>query len=172
MLQPLPILHLREDRRTVLSHLRRIALHNAQIRAHDLRQVDLVHDQQVRARDARPALAGYFVAAGNVDHVDDEVGQLTRVVGSQIVATGLDQKEVGLELLLKGLEGEKVGADVLTDGSMGAATSFDGADARRGEGFVAGEEFRVLPVRCINTPFYFYFYFFFPRLNKTYNRRT
>lgn len=47
---------------------------------------------------------------------------------------------------MQGLQGEEVGADVLTDGGVRAATGFDGADARGGEGFVPGEEFGVFAV--------------------------
>ena len=103
MLQSLPTLDHRKNSGAPLSHLRRIALHNRQIRTHNLRQIDLVHDQQIRPGDTRPALARHLVPAGHIDHVDDEVGQFARVVGGQVVAAGLDQEEVGLELLVQGL---------------------------------------------------------------------
>ena len=130
MLQPLPILHLRKDRRPALSHLGRITLHNSQIRAYNLRQINLIHNQQVRARDARPALARDLVPSGDINHVDDEIRQFARVVGGEVIAAGLNQQEVGLELLVQGFESQEVGTDVLADGGVRASAGFDGADAR------------------------------------------
>lgn len=138
MLQPLPLLNNRKNRRPPLPHLRRIPLHNPQIRSHRLRKINLVNNQQIRPRDTRPALSGHLVPTRNVDHVDDEIGQLARVVGGQVVAAGLDEEQVGFELALEGLQGEEVGAYVFADGGVRAAACFDGADAGGGEGFVAG----------------------------------
>lgn len=41
----------------------------------------LVDDQEVRLGDTRAALPGNLVTARNVNHVDDVVGELSRVVG-------------------------------------------------------------------------------------------
>lgn len=140
------MLHNRKNSRTPIPHLRRIPLHNPQIRTHRLRKINLVDHQQIRPRNTRTSLPRHLVATRNVNHVDDEVGELARVVGSEVIAAGLDEQEVCLELALEGLQGEKVGADVFADGGVGAAACFDGADARWGEGFVAGEEFGVFSV--------------------------
>lgn len=43
ILHALPILHLRKDRRSALSHLRRITLHHPQIRTHSRCQINLIH---------------------------------------------------------------------------------------------------------------------------------
>lgn len=72
-----------------------------------------------------------------------------------------------MELLLEGLEGEEVGANVLADGSMGAATSFDGADARGGESFVAGEELCVFPVWSMLYEHFFFFLILTSRARRT-----
>lgn len=105
MLQSLPVLNYSKNSRPTLSHLRRIPLHNLQIRTHSLSEINLVHNQQIRARDARATLAGDLVSARNINHVDDEVGQFARVVRSQVVTAGLDEEQVRGELLLEGLEG-------------------------------------------------------------------
>lgn len=146
MLHPLPVLDNCKHSRTPFPHLRRIPLHHSQIRTHRLGKINLVHHQQIRARDTGSSLPGNLVPTCNVDHVDDEIGQLARVVGGEVVTTGLDEEEVGLELTLQGLKGEQVGADIFADGSVGAAARLNGTDARRGEGFVAGEELGVFPV--------------------------
>lgn len=150
VINALPILDLRKDGRPALADLRSVAFHDAQIRAHRGREIDLVDDQQVTARDAGAAFTRDLVTARDVDHVDDEVGQLARVVGSQVVAAGLDQEQVRLELALQGLQGQQVGADVLAHGGVRAASGFDGTDARRGEGLVAREEFGVFSVFLLN----------------------
>ena len=132
----LPMLHLRKNSRASLPHLRRIALHNTQISAHNIRKINLVHNQKIRPGDTGSTLSRHLVSASYIDNVDDEIRQLTRVVRCEVVASGLDQEEISLELLLERLQGEKVGADIFTDGSVGAAACFDCADSRRGEGFV------------------------------------
>ncbi len=52
--------HVRKDIGSDASHPLRVGLHHAQVRAHERRKIDLVDDQQIRARDARPALARDF----------------------------------------------------------------------------------------------------------------
>lgn len=146
MINALIPLHNRKDRRPALSHLRRIPLHHRDIRAHSLRKIDLVHDQQVGACNTGPALAGHLVTTSNINDVDDEVGEFARVVCGEVVAAGLDEEEVCLELAVEVLQGEEVGADVLADGGVRAAACFDGADALGREGFIAGEELGVFSV--------------------------
>lgn len=80
MLQPLPLLNNRKNSRPPFPHLRRIPLHDTQIRTHRLSQINLVNNQQIRARDTRPTLPGHLITARNVNHVDDEIGQFPRVV--------------------------------------------------------------------------------------------
>lgn len=146
VIHSLTMLHHREDSRAALSHLGRIALHNLQIGTNNLGQIDLVDNQQVRAGDTRSALSGHLVTSSDIDNVDDEIGQLTRVVGGEVVTTRLDEEEVGLELLLQGLQSEQVGADILTDGSVRTTTCFDGADSAGRQGLVASEELGVFSV--------------------------
>lgn len=98
-------LHDRKDRRSTLAHLRRIPLHDRQISTHCLSKVDLVHDQQIRARDTGSTLTGHLITTSDINHVDDEISQLATVVGSEVVAAGFDEKEVGLELSVQGLQG-------------------------------------------------------------------
>lgn len=103
MVDSLSALDLCKHRRPTFSHFRRITLHDTQIRAHNLRQINLIHDQQVRARDARPTLARDLVASRDINHVDDEIRQFARVVRGQVIPAGLDQQKVCLELLVQRL---------------------------------------------------------------------
>ena len=146
MVQALAILNNRKDSRSTLAHLRRIPLHDLQISTNGLGQVNLVDHQQIRARDTRSTLARNLVATRDINHIDDKVGQLARVVRSEVITAGLDEEEIGGELPLQVLQREQVGTDVLADGGVRAAAGLDGANTRRGEGFVAGEELGVFPV--------------------------
>jgi hypothetical protein len=47
-------------------------------------EVDLVDHEEVRARDARPALARDLLAGGDVDDVDRDVGQLGEKVAARL----------------------------------------------------------------------------------------
>jgi hypothetical protein len=147
MFHGLPLLDDGKHRRPTLAHPRRIALHHAQIGTHRLREVDLVDDEQITARDARAPFARHLVTAGHVDDVDDIVGKFAGVVCGQVVAPGLDQQQVRLEFALQVLQGEQVGADILTDGRVRASSRLNGRDAFWGEGLVPGEEFGIFSVR-------------------------
>ena len=146
VIQALSILDHREDSGTTLTHLRRISLHDTQIRANSLSKIDLVDDQQIRARDTGATLTGHLITTRYVNNVDNEVSQLTRIVRSKVITTRLDEQQISRELLLEFLKGEQIRTDVFTNRSVRAATCFDGADARRGKRLVPGEELGILPV--------------------------
>lgn len=132
------------DHGPTLSHLVGLSLHQVDICAHRIRQIAFVDDQQITASDSWTTFSGHLVPTSDVNHIDDEVGQLAAVVRSEIVSAALDQEQIRLELGVQALQGEKVGADVLTDGGVGAATGFDGDDAVGAQGAVLGEELGVL----------------------------
>lgn len=131
-----------------MPHPAGIPLHHGQIRAHGLSQVALIHHQQIAARDTGPALARHLIPARDINHIDDEIGQLARVVGRQVIAAGLDEEQIRAGGRVGGavqrLERLQVGGDVLAHGGVRAAAGFDGADARRGEGVVPVQELGVL----------------------------
>lgn len=68
------MLHRPKHRRTPLSNFACIALHNTQIRAYSLRQIDLVNNQQITARDPGATLSRHFISTGDVNNVNDEIG--------------------------------------------------------------------------------------------------
>src|SRR5262249_21696156 len=76
-----------EDERALAAHPPRVLVHFLERGADMGRQVDLVDDQEVRARDAGPALRRDLVAGGHVDHVDGHVGQFRREGRGKIVTT-------------------------------------------------------------------------------------
>ena len=103
----------------------------------------LLIDEQIALRDAGPALARDLVAAGDVDDVDREVGELAAVLRGEVVAAALDEEELGL-VAHELLERVEVRRDVLADRGVRAAAGLDGADLRGGQRFVAVEELGVL----------------------------
>ena len=76
------------------------------------REVDLVDDEEIGARDAGAALGGNFVAGGDVDHVDREIGELRGKRRGEIVATGFDQDQVERGKLRAHL-GDRVEVDII-----------------------------------------------------------
>src|SRR3954467_7359888 len=69
----LPMGALREHDRAGASHPPSVGLHYRKICADERRKIGLVDHQEIRQRDARPALARHLVPAGDVDHIDGVV---------------------------------------------------------------------------------------------------
>ncbi len=90
---PTPAAQIREHERPVAAHLAGVALHHFERRAHVRRKIDLVDHQQIRAHDARAALARNLVAARHVDHVDRNVHQFRAERRGQIVAAAFDEDQ-------------------------------------------------------------------------------
>lgn len=138
------MLHNRENRRSPIPHPPSIPLHNLHIRPHRLRQINLVHNQQVTPRDPRPPLPRHLIPPRHVNDIDDEIRQLPAVIRRQIVAPALNQQQIRGEPAVQGLQRVQVRADVFAHGGVGAAAGLDGLDARGREGGVPGEELGVL----------------------------
>src|SRR6185369_5208097 len=56
------LLYIGEHPRSLATHLQRVALHDVERGAHHWREIDLVDDQQIRARDSRAAFARNLVS--------------------------------------------------------------------------------------------------------------
>lgn len=138
------LLHLRKDRGSTFAHLPCISLHDTQVRAHSLRQIRLVHHQQIALRDSRAALARHLVSAADINHVDDEIRQLPTVVGGEVVPATLNEQQIRAKLDMQILERRQIRTNVLAHRGVRTAARLDGADAVRGQGLVLGEELGVL----------------------------
>ena len=146
--QALPGLQVGEHERPLAAHPARVAVHHLERRADHRREVDLVDDQQVRARDARPALARDLVARRDVDHVEREVGQLGAERRGEVVAAALDEHDVEVaEALREPLDRLEVDRRVLADRGVRAAAGLDADDAigRRAPRCAPGT---ARPLRC------------------------
>lgn len=85
------VFHLREDVRPVAAHFFGVPFHDGEVCADGGGQVGFVDDEEVGLGDAGAAFARDFVAAGDVDHLDGEVGQLAAKAGGEVIATGFEK---------------------------------------------------------------------------------
>lgn len=138
-----PILDLRKDGGAALPHLPCVPLHDVQIRTYRPCQIRLVHHQQIALRDPRSTFPRDLVAAAHIDDVDDEIGQLARVVCRQVVAAGLDEEQLRGVLAVEILERGEVRRNVLSHGGVRAAAGLYGAETRGRQRGVAQEELAV-----------------------------
>lgn len=101
-------------------------------------QAHLINNQHIPPRNPRPPLPRHLIPPRHINHINNEIRQLPRVIRRQIIPPALNQQYIGLKLAVQGLQGVQVGGDVFAHGGVGAAAGFDGGDARGGEGGVSG----------------------------------
>ena len=58
------------------------------------REINFVDDQQIGARDARPALARDLLALGDIDNIDGEIGEFRTEGRGKVVAAAFDQHQI------------------------------------------------------------------------------
>src|SRR5258708_3248331 len=91
---PGAMLHLCKNKRAGTTHLASGTLHHSQIRTYGRRQISFVDDQQVGLSNSWPTFARNFVATGNVNDIDGEVGKFAAEVRGQIIASGFEKEDV------------------------------------------------------------------------------
>src|ERR1700694_3618921 len=107
----------------------RFAQHHVYPCAHQVGQVDLVDQQQVRVRLRRATLARNLFTAGDVDHIHRVVHQLRTEGGGEVVTPGFNQQQVQVwEDVLQVFDGVDVDRDVVAHGGVRARASFDAHD--------------------------------------------
>ena len=114
-----------------LPRMRRgVALHHVEIDVHIGREVALVDDQEIGARDAGPALARDLLALADRDDIERQVGEVGREGGGEIVAAGFDEDDVEIGDGAVHL-GDRLQVDrgVLADRGVRAAAGLDAHDA-------------------------------------------
>src|ERR1041384_2536569 len=135
-----------EAERPVAAHRLRVARHHAEVRADVRREIDLVDDEEVRARDARPALARNLVAAGHVDDVNGGIDELRAEAGGEVVAAALEQNQIEARMPRRHLlDRIEVHRRVFTNRRVRAAARLDADDAVGRERLAAHEELHVFP---------------------------
>ena len=90
-LDPLPCFKVGEDEGALAAHPLGVAVHDFEAGADQRREIDLVDDEEVGAGDAGAAFARDFVAGGDVDHVDRQIGEFGREGRGEVIAVRLDQ---------------------------------------------------------------------------------
>src|SRR5215204_566017 len=144
-LDALPGAQIREHEWARAPHPPRVLLHDGEARADMRREVDLVDDEKVGAGDPGTALARDLLAAGDVDDVDRQVGELWREGRGEVVAAGLDENEIELrETPRHRVDRREVDRAVLADGGVRAAAGLDAHDALLGQGTGDGQDARIL----------------------------
>jgi hypothetical protein len=97
---------LSENERAGASHFDGIAFHHVEVGADGGPEIGFVDDQKIALGDAGAAFARDFIAAGDVDHLDGEVGEFATVAGGQVVAAGFDEQDLRIEFFVKFFEGD------------------------------------------------------------------
>lgn len=142
---PDPVFHLGKDERSISPHFPGVTLHHCQIRPDGRRQIGLIDDQEVRLGQAGPTLSRYFVAPGDINHLNGEIRQFPAETGRKIIAARFQKEQLRVKFFVKLLQGHKIRRDVLTNGCMGASTGFDRPNSSGLQGLMLLEEFAILP---------------------------
>ena len=127
-------LQVREKKGACASHALRVGCHDREIRANEWREVDLVDDQQIRARDAGTALARNLFAARDINHINSQVGELRTEGCRKVVATGLDEAQLRMrEAAAHLFDRGEIHGGIFANCSMGTAACLHAHDALRGQ---------------------------------------
>src|SRR5260221_1940325 len=144
LLEAVTGLEIGELERPLATHLLRVVGHDLERGADHRREVDLVDDEEIRLRDARPALARDLVARGDVDDVERQVRELRAERGGEVVAARLDEHQVQLGKALRQPRYRlQVDRSVLADRRVRTAAGLDTDDALGSQRLVADEKLRV-----------------------------
>ena len=109
---------------------RGVAIHHREVGADERREVGLVDDQQIAARDAGAPLARHLVAAGDVHHVDADVHELRAERRREVVAAGFEEHDLHVgERRDGGVDRFLVDGRVFADGGVRAAAGLHAANA-------------------------------------------
>lgn len=79
----------------------------------------------------------------NIDHVDNIIRQLPRIIRRQIISSTLNQEQLTLEFRLQSFKSTHICTDVFANSSMRTASSLDGEDSVDGKGTILDQKFLV-----------------------------
>src|ERR1700722_608495 len=145
LIDTFPGFQIGEDKTPFAAHAFSVAVHHLEARADQRRQIDLVDDQQVGSGNPRAALARDFIAGGDVDHINRQIGELGRKCRGEIVAARLDQDHVKpRERPVQFGDRREVDRGVLADRGVRTAAGLDAADAFGRQRTAAGQKLGVL----------------------------
>ena len=143
------VLHLSENKRTVPSHLPRVPIHHAQVRADGFRQVGFVDDEKVALRDARPAFPRNLVSARNIDHLDGVVREFPAETGREVIPAGFQKKNVRLMKSMQIFQRHQIRGNVFANGRMRTSARLHRANALCRESFVTRQELAVFSCKDV-----------------------
>ena len=143
MIDPKSISYLREDEGAIAPHLFRVTFHYFEVCSDGLGKVRFVDDQQVGLGDARPALAGDFVTARDIDNLDGVIGEFATEASSEVIPSGFEEEKIGFEFAMKFFQSQKIGGNIFANSSVRTATRFDRTNAFCGKSLVVDQKFAV-----------------------------
>src|SRR5665213_1002548 len=121
-----------------------ISGHHAKVRPDEWREIHLVDHEQIRARDAWPALSRHLVAASHVDDKDLEVDKASAEGSGQVVPAGFDEHKVECgEAIYELVDCMEVRRDVVADRRVRTAPRLNCNDPVVVEHGISTQEVRV-----------------------------
>jgi hypothetical protein len=81
---------------------------------------------------------------GNVNNVDNIVGQFSGVIGRQIITAAFNEQELAAKFSLQSFQSAHIGANVFSDCGVRTSSCLDGEDAIFWKSLVFYQEFLVL----------------------------
>jgi hypothetical protein len=138
-----PVFDLGKHNGAAAAHGMGVTFHHGEVRPDSLRQIGFVDDEHVGLGNAGAAFTWNLVTAGDVNHINAEVGQLAAEMGGEIIAARLDQKQVGVEKGMKFLQCQQVSGDVFTYCGVRAPTGLNRADTPRFQGLMVDKKLSI-----------------------------
>jgi len=80
------VFDLGEHKGSLAAHGAGVTLHDGKVGPDGCGQVGFIDDQQIGLSYARSAFARNFIAAGDIDHVNAQIGQLAAKMSGEVVA--------------------------------------------------------------------------------------
>ena len=62
------------------------------------RQIRFINNKQIALRNPRPTLPRNLIPSTNINHVDNEISKLPRIIGSEIVTPTLNKQQLRIKL--------------------------------------------------------------------------
>ena len=104
-----------------------------------------VDDEEIRTHDCGAAFSRNVAALGDIDDVDEDIGELGGEGCGEVIAAAFDEDEFEIEEAgLEVLDCFEIHGNVIADCGVRAASGFDAEDAVGIEGGGADEHLRVL----------------------------
>src|SRR6516165_6231868 len=129
-IKPFAGFHIGENKWLFAAHSSGVALHDIE-RGADMRgKIDFIDDEKIRTGNARPAFAGDFFAARNINDIEGEIGEVGRESRGEIIPARFDKDQIELwKTRAHRRNGGEIDRGILADRGMRTAAGLDAKDA-------------------------------------------